>query len=390
MTNSIALKVGDTHSRGTETSAIKDRTSRAAAAGSSDVALRYVDSAQWDRFAARFADVVSEQTGSFLESRWGASRTECVIVERAGSDIGGAAVVVFRLPGTDRGLAIVKWGPLWRETGKPADADRLRAIVQAIARDYVGRRRCFLSILPHADPEFGAQTVSVLEELGFGKGTTLPYPDRYLVNVSIPPEELKSSLDQKWRYNLKKSLKGGLEVRFADAEEGYSIFMDLYRRMLGRKKFQDSSAIDTLGDMIQAEEESHRPIFVLVSHQGQPTAGAVLSVGGERAVYLYGATDGRALRLRAGYAMHWWIAEWLSGLPQVKWYDLGGTDGCSGLRQFKNGLCGKQGQVVAVPPVHNLSGSRLEHLLGTSIYMARDLKAATSQALHRVKRSLSP
>ncbi|MEM7428391.1 MAG: peptidoglycan bridge formation glycyltransferase FemA/FemB family protein [Pseudomonadota bacterium] len=351
--------------------------------------VNYVDSEAWERFAAGYADTVSEQTSTFVEARWGAERTERVIMSRDGEAIGGAVVVLFRVPGTERGLAIVKWGPLWREKSEAIDITRLRACLLALKDEYIDRRGCFLSVLPHADPEFGDAKVAALQSLGFTAGSTLAYPDRYLVNVGLEAGELKASLDQKWRYNLKKSLKNDLEVKFVGAEEGYPVFMELYEQMLGRKQFQDSSAVGTLSQLVECTEETHRPVFVLCYHDGRPTAGAVIGVSGERAVYLYGATDKRALRLKAGYAMHWWIAEWLCAREDVRWYDLGGTDGDKGLHQFKKGFCGKSGEILATPPTYNRSRSALDHMLGQSIYMMRDLKAAASRQIHKARERLA-
>lgn len=355
----------------------------------SECSVRYVDGPEYDGRAARYADVVSEQTSSFMESRWGASRTERVVIERDGEEIAVAAVMLVSIPGTDRGLAIVKWGPLWRPKGAELDLTRPKAALEALSEEYVERRGCFLSIQPHADPEFSDLEVATLESLEFTPGASLRYPDRYLVDVSISPEELKTSLDQKWRYNLKKSLKNDLEIKMVEAEEGYSEFMQLYSQMLDRKQFQDSSAISTLEDLMNSEEKELKPVFIMVYADGKPTAGAVVSVSGERAVYLYGATDERALRLKAGYAMHGWIADWLCGLPGVRWYDLGGSDGDQGLHQFKKGFCGKVGHIVTTPPSYHRSRAGLGDLFGRTIYMAHDMKAATTRTLHRAKALLA-
>lgn len=347
--------------------------------------VRYLDGPQFDEIVVRFDDVISEQTSRYVESRWGTSRTERVVVEQGDELIAAAVVVVFAIPGTDRGLAILKWGPLWRQKGKTPDVTHLRGALQALSGEYVERRGCFLSIQTHADPDFGAAQVEALKGLGFTPGASLRYPDRYLVDVSVSYDELKSSLDQKWRYNLKKSLKNNLEIRFVEAEEGYQAFMQLYDQMLDRKQFRDTSAVYTLEDLVKADAPGLKPVFVMVTCDGRPTAGAVISVAGERAVYLYGATDDRALRLKAGYALHGWIAEWLCENPDVRWYDLGGTDGEAGLHQFKKGFCGKLGRIETTPPSYRRSRSALDDLLGRTIYMAHDVKAATSRTLHKAR-----
>ncbi len=351
----------------------------------SECSILYVDGPEYDRRAARYEDVVNEQTSTFMESRWGASRTETVVIEREGEEIAVAAVMVVSLPGTDRGLAIIKWGPLWRKKDAQLDLTRPQAALKALSEEYVERRGCYLSVQPHAEPEFGEVEVAALESLGFAAGDSLRFPDRYLVDVSISPEEVKSSLGQKWRYNLKKSLKNDLEIKIVESEEGIAAFMELYAQMLDRKQFHDSSAISTLRDLVKTEQPELKPVFVMVYSDGKPTAGAVISVAGERAVYLYGATDERALRLKAGYAMHGWIADWLCGLPGVRWYDLGGSDGDQGLHQFKKGFCGQLGRILTTPPSYHRSRAGLGDIFGRTIYMAHDMKAATTRTLHRAK-----
>ena len=389
MTLAAAFRRSDLFDGSTSVHPPQGRTRAGQTRQEGEASVRYVTAREWDRFAAGHADVVSEQTSVFAESRWGTHRVERIIVERAGEIIGGAVVVVVKVPASERGLAVLKWGPLWRRKDRAADPARLRLTLAALKAEYVDRRGCFLSIQPHADPDHGDMAVRALHELGFVSGSRLPFPDRYLVNVAIPAEELKTSLDQKWRYNLKKSLRNGLEISLVDADQGYPVFMELYGKMLERKQFQDSSAIGTLADLVAHAEESLRPVFVLVRHDGRPTAGAVLGVSGDRAVYLYGATDDRALRLKAGYAMHWWIAEWLCQRSDVRWYDLGGSDGDTGLHQFKKGFCGKAGRIVATPPTFNCSRTALGALLGRSAYAARDLKAAASRVMHRARVRLS-
>ena len=354
------------------------------------VELNVVHGRVWDRHAAGFCDVVQEQTSRFTGARWGAGRREAVTVTRNGEIIGGAVVVLFRVPGSERGLAIVKWGPLWRRPGQAADPRNLERIVSAIKREYVDRRGCFLSVMPHADPDHGEAVVGVLKRLGFKDGgAQFIHPDRYLVNVGIAANDLRKSLDQKWRYNLKKAEKNDFTAEFADPEDGLERFMALYGQMLDRKQFQDFSAIKTLPDLMRSRIEAHRPQIVLVHHDGAPTAGAVIDTSGERAVYLYGATDRRALPLKAGYVMHWWIAEWLCKQPQIRWYDLGGSDGEGGLHQFKKGFVGKAGEIIETPPVQNLSADFVSDLIGRSIFAARDIKSAGVKALHGIKDRLT-
>lgn len=359
------------------------------AAWARDTQIEKVDGERWDAFAAGFAEAGQEQTSCHNAARWGAERLEHVIVRRGGELLGGAVVILVKLPGLDRGVALTKWGPLWRRLGQPADPSVLRTILEALKQEYAVTRGYYLTALPHAEPEVGEVMLETLDSLDFRPGWSWNHPDRYLVNVHIDPEELRKSLAQKWRYNLNKSAKKDLHIEVADRKTGLDRFMALYDSMMARKQFFDSSTIGTLPALMQSPVEALRPEVILVHHNGKPVAGAVVDLSGDRAVYLYGATDDAALGLKAGYAMHWWIAEWLCGMPDIRWYDLGGTDGDAGLHQFKKGMVGKSGAILPTPPSYDYSSSFVSAAIGRAIFVLRDARGHVTRLKHRVSSALT-
>ena len=340
--------------------------------------VRVVEPQTFDEVAAGFREVIQEQTACYVRSRWGSGRLETVVIERDGATVGAAAVILIRLPLVGRGVAVVKWGPLWRKSGAAVDEALLETNLAALRHEYVERRGFYLTVMPHADPGWSEATAAILERLGFEAGASLTAPDRYLVNVALEPEDLRKSLGQKWRYNLKKAEKNDFDIDIVDAADGLDRFMALYDQMLERKRFKDRSSVHTLPDLLTADVEAFRPIIVMVRHDGRDTAGAVVDVSGERAVYLYGATDDRALPLKAGYVLHWWIAEHLCAMPGVRWYDLGGDDGDKGLLQFKKGFVGKDGVIETTPPIYHCCGSAVSCWAGQAVYALRALKAKLS------------
>jgi hypothetical protein len=142
--------------------------------------------------------------------------------------------------------------------------------------------------------------------------------------------------------------------------------------MLDRKKFADHSAYETVPALMAMDNERLRPELFFVRHLGEVIAGAIIFKAGDRAVYLYGATNDRALPLRAGYFMHWHIIRWLRDNTPAKWYDLGGTDGFQGLHQFKKGMVGEAGVIQPVPPVANYAAHWWPRFAGNAAFFARD------------------
>ena len=310
------------------------------------------DCRDWDRFAIGCDGAVQEQLAAFASSRWPSVQLEPWIFSRGGDTIGGALVMVQPLPARLGQLAVCKWGPLIRNE-LPEDAELCHAqMVEALVEIYARRRGLMLSVVPRAEPAGRNGALCNLHNMGFRAGAELSFPDRYLVNVRQSDEAALASLEQKWRYNLRKSFNQGLEFE-AGGTAQLAEFDALYQAMSDRKRFADHSAYATLDRFIEACVPEARPRLFFVRRNAKLVAGAVIFTSGRTAVYLYGATNEAALPLRAGYFMHWHIIRWLRENTRTHWYDLGGTDGFNGLHQFKKGLVGSAGFVSPVPPMMN-------------------------------------
>jgi hypothetical protein len=242
-----------------------------------------------------------------------------------------------------------------------------------------------LSIVCRAAVEDGNAHFDYLKGRGFRPGVLLNYPLRYIVNVRLDDDGLRKSLEQKWRYQLNKSLKQDLVFEHGGGER-LPEFTALYESMLARKRFADYSAYETIPHLVSLEHEKARPELFFVRKNGAVIAGAIIFKGGDRAVYLYGATLDEALPLRAGYFLHWNITRWLRDSTAAAWYDLGGTDGFLGLHQFKKGLVGTEGVITPVPRVMNYADNPLAFTVGNSALWVREGFHEVLRRLNRLRR----
>lgn len=352
--------------------------------------LRSVEPAEWDEIAVQFRDVLHEQTQCFNALRWEPHQLERIAFYQGGELVSAAVVLLLKAPVFRGGIAVIKWGPLWRPTNAGGTPKVLKQAVEALKHHYAKDRGYFLTFFPRADPEVSETEVEVFEQCSMVPGEELSSPDRYFVNTAIPLDALRASLTQKWRYNLKKAEKLGLSARFVTGLEGVETFMTLYRSMLDRKAFHDTSAIDTLEALMDADEPSLRPKILIVEHDGKPIAGGVVDVSGERAVYLYGATNDKALPLKAGYVMHWAIATYLVNDPRVRWYDLGGADKDCNLHQFKRGFVGKSGVITITPRYYHYGATIQAKLMGYGLFFARRKKGELARFLHDLRNKRLP
>lgn len=345
--------------------------------------FEYMDADRWDELASQFDDAVHEQSHCYNAARWGEKNVENISMFANGQAIGGASVILLKAPIIKTGIAIVKWGPLWRKRGAAPDPKVAGQILSQLQAEYAARRGFHLTIMPPADPHHCKTVADHLNRLGFVAGTTLPAPERYLIDVTLSEPELRKTLSQKWRYNLKKSERNEFDIKICDNSEGFDEFIGLYESMLGRKQFNDTSAINTLKELMESKTEAFRPRIFLLSFEGKLAAGVVIDLSGNRAVYLYGATNDRALSLNAGYAIHWYVASFLRERSGVLSYDLGGNDRDKGLHQFKKGFVGRNGHLVDQPPSYHYGATVKSRTVGKTVFLLRDLKRAVSRKLGR-------
>lgn len=355
-------------------------TQRALGVSAMRLDTRIVDGAEWDRTIAGFDEVCQEQMYAFAITRWPSVRQEPVLFLADGEVVGGALIMIQNLPLGLAKIAVAKWAPMARDVSRP-DADAIRAgMIEAMIATYGSGPGQMLSVLPRASINPVNQEYQGLINRGFRKGSVLGFPNRYIVNLRLDDAAQRKSFHQTWRRQLNKSEKAGLTFEHAGPER-IEDFNRLYTAMTDRKQFTDHSAFETLPALMAMDVAELRPELFFVRHEGELVYGAVIFKAGDRAVYLYGASNDKALPLRAGYFMHWQIIRWLRDNTRATWYDLGGTDGFQGLHRFKTGMVGDAGVIQPVPPVANYARHRLALLLGTGAFAARDAVYAVRRVI---------
>ncbi|MEO1198784.1 MAG: peptidoglycan bridge formation glycyltransferase FemA/FemB family protein [Pseudomonadota bacterium] len=328
----------------------------------------------WDRDLNLFDDALIDQTHYLGANNWDETRLVKHRSWHEGKLIGMAQVFAFAM-GEGPGLAYVKYGPAWRRKGETANlVNYIRTVEDLIVR-FAEQRKLCLTIAPPADPIHNEPMIEALHALGFRYRRELPEPVHYMVDLAPSEEEQLANLSQKWRYNLRKAQKSGLTARRAEGPEAVSQFLALYGELKQRKGFRDSNWIGDFAEIYRAMPLCSRPDIVLAYHQDVPVAGAVICRVGDTAAYHFGASSDQALKLRAGYALHWWIMRWLSETGEVRWYDLDGVSQNPGLTQFKSGMIGKCGHAWQMPGEFDYCISAGSRAVATGIQLLRNARS---------------
>lgn len=337
---------------------------------------------EWHKLLSGFSDALVEQTWSYAASRWRRGTLSHLIVKQDQDIVVAVQVVILSLPLIDSGIAFIKFGPLWQQHDKPLNPENLRQAVAFLHQEYVVNRGCFLRIMPSALHIGASEASNVLLSSGF-KRNQLSHPDRYLVDLSPPLEEIRKSLKPRWRSKLKKAEKRDLEIIQLTGDEALNLFMPLYEKMLKRKSFADDSAISEFPEILQDLPSDLRPIGWFCMHREQCVGGVIISAIGDTALYWFGATDEQGLEVGAGFFLHWKVIDWLRE-QGVKWYDLGGHGGDAGLRQFKSGLIGKGGVIVPLPGNFEQCSRVSSLIMAKLAFGLKDFSASVRKLLSKI------
>ena len=246
-------------------------------------------------------------------------------------------------------------------------------MVAALVEEYCVARGHCLTILARPHPQYHALECGWLRDLGFVQRRKYEDPERFIVNTGLDEKSQHQSLAQKWRYNLRQALANSLDVRIAEDPGEIEAFQDLYVSMMERKHFSSTTPVHLTGQLIAKLPEGLKPKLMVAYHGQKLVAGATVGLFGDTAYYMFGATSAEALPLKAGYALHWWIYQWLNA-QGVQWYDLGGAAHEPGLRQFKKGFVGKSGQILAMEGECDRWTTSLGRLSADAVFGVRNLK----------------
>jgi peptidoglycan biosynthesis/recognition FemAB-like protein len=247
-------------------------------------------------------------------------------VERVGLS-SGVAQVQFQGVGPLR-QAYVPRGPV------PATPEALAELAEW-AR---GERLTRLRVEPEATPEALA---GPLRELGFVPAREMHPVDTLIVPLDPSEEAMLASFKPKHRYNIRKSLRSGVEVEVGDD------VAELERQHAHTARRQGLSAPSLTAYRRRLERLDWCRVYV-ARVEGEAVAAIMVARFGGRAYYLFGGSSDRHRQLMPTYATQW-AAMRDAAAAGCRDYDMWGMPPTAddpshpwhGLWQFKAGFGGR-------------------------------------------------
>lgn len=198
------------------------------------------------------------------------------------------------------------------------------------------------------------------KRLNLHKGTDVQVADTVVLDLTKSSEELLSGMKPKWRYNIRLSVKKGVQVS-KHGKEGLPLFMKLYEETAKRDRIAIHSAsyyatlFDTALEVSNLMKERGVPqqdwpiiSLYIAHHEGDVLAGIIVLKQGPVATYMYGASSSLKRNLMPAYALQWHAIQ-ESKAQGARMYDFFGippsgedaSHAMSGLYLFKTGFGGK-------------------------------------------------
>jgi len=302
---------------------------------------------EWSRYFPHFEDANLYQTWDYAASVFPGQKALRMVVRKGGSVIGLAQGRVASLPGLNRGIAHVAWGPVWRRKGETPDARTLRTVLEALRDGVAVRRKLLLRVVPNLVAGDSGWAAQAFETAGFTRVGHLRAYRTVILDLTGPLEAIRRGLAQKWRNCLNSAERAGLEVGEGTSDAEYAVFLALYAEMRKRKDFDSGVDVHQWGTMQSILPESEKLRIFTARRGGAPVAAIAVSFMGDTGRYLLGATAEAALPTKASYALQWRVIERLKECG-FNHYDLGGIDPDEnpGGYQFKSRMGGREVEFV--------------------------------------------
>lgn len=313
-----------------------------------------VSESEWRELTAQFADHNFEQTVEYARNSAGRSNASVrlLAVKDAERTVAAACVRLKTFPLLRRGLAYISAGPLLHLKGERSDADLQQRALAALKHRLVSVEGHILVFRLPISLDGAVISDRWLAQNHFAKtGLTRSYRT-ILVGLDGEEAALRKNLAGKWRTDLNYAQKQGLAIESGDAPRLWTRFLALFGEMHQAKNFDvhvDPRSFMTL-------PAAPLGLTLLIATQdGHDAAGHVVSILGDTAVYLFGATNDIGRSTKAGYLLNW-QSMLLAKDAGCRWYDLGGIDPDNnpGGYRFKSRMGGHD--VAALGPYRALPG----------------------------------
>ncbi|MBZ4688092.1 MAG: hypothetical protein PWQ96_1191 [Clostridia bacterium] len=268
-----------------------------------------------------------------------------LVVENDAGDIVAAISLLKReMPFLKRAIFYAPRGPVLDIKNEELFSFLMKE-VEKVARD---EKVAFLKIDPDIPIE-NTEFRNLLQKQGFvseGSGKNFEgIQPNFVMRLDITPseEDLLKSFHSKTRYNIRLAKKRGVEIKEDCERSDLKPFYEILKITAERDKFLIRSYpyFETLWE--ELVEKRLAKLF-MAYYKGQPISGTMAFIMGDKAWYIYGASDNEHRKHMPNYLLQWHMILWAKS-QGCTMYDFRGVSGdlspenpLYGLYRFKKGF----------------------------------------------------
>ena len=216
----------------------------------------------------------------------------------------------------------------------------------------IDRRAVFLKIEPDVWSGSAAWKQGIVPDGLKISPQSIQPPRTVVVDLSGSEQDILGSMKQKTRYNIRLAVKKEIQVKFSDD-------VDAFYELMETTSLRDQFGIHSHLYYQKAYDlfhEAGKCELLMAEYDGEPVAGLMVFVSGNRSWYLYGASSSIHRERMPTYLLQWEAMKWARSKGCLQ-YDLYGvpdhdadyleanfqehSQGLWGIYRFKRGFGGK-------------------------------------------------
>jgi len=297
---------------------------------------------EWLSIIEKFEDANFYQTRTFGKHSLGGSKLEHFIVKQNGIIVGAAEVRILTVKFLNRGIAYIRWGPMWKLKNRKHDFTKLLLILKELRKEYVIKRKLKLRIFPECYSN-NKYLISIYRKAGFKLNKHHPEEKTILLDISSDLNTIRNNFKRKWRANLKKAEAMNLDIIESYNNKLFNSFFSIYTEMQKLKNFKENIDVKSFAEMQHELPDKYKMRVFLAQQNGKPAAALVGTAIGKTGICLLAASNQLGRETRASFKLHLHMIRWLKDMG-CEYYDVGGIDKEKnpGGYRFKSGLNGKE------------------------------------------------
>ncbi|MBI9101369.1 MAG: peptidoglycan bridge formation glycyltransferase FemA/FemB family protein [Spirochaetales bacterium] len=173
-------------------------------------------------------------------------------------------------------------------------------------------------------------------------------PSTVILDITPSEDEILASMKKKNRYNIRLSEKKGVVIREAGIE-ALPLWYHIYEETAKRDKIalHEYDYYEKLFKLALERQSKYPDIRLFLAEiEGEVEAGIIISIQGNRATYLYGASSSRKRNFMPSYGLQWAAIRCVkaAGCTEYDLYGIPPTEDpehpMAGLYRFKTGFGG--------------------------------------------------